>query len=111
MRTNRPSPSVAATVMLLIDGTGAPPISDARVIDLSDQTLLPGFIDAHSHLTYPLTGTPGWESALVLWTQADFALIGAQHAREVPESGFTSGRDAGARHFSDVALRNAINEG
>lgn len=117
----------------VIDGTGAPPIAEAviliedgriaavgpdvaipsgaRVIDLSDQTLLPGFIDAHSHLTYPLTGSPGWENKLVLRSEADFALIGAQHAREILESGFTAAREVGAHHFADVALRNAINEG
>jgi imidazolonepropionase-like amidohydrolase len=118
---------------VLIDGTGAPPVENAvilivegritsvgsdvsipagaRIIDLSDQTVLPGFIDAHSHLTYPLTGSPGWETALALRSEADFALIGAQHAREVLESGFTSAREVGASHFADVALRNAINEG
>jgi len=117
----------------LIDGTGAPPVrnaviliesgritavgpdvaipSDARLIDLSDQTVMPGFIDAHTHLTYPLTGSPGWQARLALRTGADLALIGAQHAREVLESGFTSVREVGASDFADVALRNAINDG
>jgi imidazolonepropionase-like amidohydrolase len=117
----------------LIDGSGAAPVrnaviliqdgritavgpevsvpSGARVIDLSDRTILPGFINAHSHLTFPLTGAPGWETVLAQMTAADFALIGAQHAREVLYSGWTSLRDVGSSHFSDVALRNAINEG
>ncbi|MFV1988755.1 MAG: amidohydrolase family protein [Gemmatimonadota bacterium] len=117
----------------LIDGTGAPPVqnaviliedgritavgpdvsipSGARLLDLSGQTVMPGFVNAHSHLTFPLTGSPGWETPLALRTAADFALIGAQHAREVLESGFTSVREVGSRYFSDVALRNAINAG
>jgi len=117
----------------LIDGTGAAPVENAviliedgritavgpdvaiptgaRLIDLSDQTVMPGFIDGHTHLTAPLTGSPGWETSLALRSEADFALIGAQHAREVLESGFTSAREVGASHFADVALRNAINLG
>lgn len=125
--------TIAVRAGLLIDGTGAAPVANsviliedgritavgpglsipegARVIDLSDQTVVPGYIDAHSHLSYALVGTEDWGSSLVRRTAADLALIGAQHAREVLESGFTSVRNVGARGFSDVALRNAINEG
>ena len=80
----------------------------AIIIDLGSMTLLPGFIDAHTHLT----GDPensGYSSvALSIPRQA---LTGAKNARLTLEAGFTAVRDVGSSGFTDVALRDAINAG
>jgi len=117
----------------LIDGTGAAPVRNAvilvedgritavgagvrvpagvEVLDLSDRTVLPGFIDAHVHLTGPVLGEPGWDQALVRETAADAALRGVGHARRTLAAGFTTVRNVGAGGFADVALRDAIAAG
>ncbi|KGF82929.1 Xaa-Pro dipeptidase [Massilia sp. JS1662] len=80
----------------------------ARVIDLSRETVLPGLIDAHVHLT----GDPnlhGYRSLGVSDIRA--AMYGAYAARRTLEAGFTSVRNVGASGFGDVALRDAINDG
>jgi imidazolonepropionase-like amidohydrolase len=89
-------------------GPSAAP-AGARVIDLGDVTLLPGLIDAHTHLTGDLEGD--WVNAPVKETAADAALRGARNARLTLRAGFTTVRDVGAPGFADVALMNAIDKG
>lgn len=81
--------------------------SDALRIELPNATLLPGLIDAHTHLT--MDPKFGYETlALSVPRQA---LIGAKNARMTLLAGFTTVRNVGAHEFSDVALRDAINAG
>src|SRR5438874_13503720 len=127
---------VALRAARLIDGTGAAPInnavvivtdnkitavgdaksvpipSGAKVIDLGDVTLLPGFIDAHTHLIGRVLGDPEGDMATVKDYESFGAMLGVLHARDTLMAGFTSVRNVGASgRFDDMALRKAINEG
>jgi imidazolonepropionase-like amidohydrolase len=81
--------------------------SDAVRIELPNATVLPGFIDSHTHLT--MDPKFGYET-LALSTSRQ-ALTGAKNARLTLLAGFTTVRNVGAKEFSDVALRDAINAG
>jgi imidazolonepropionase-like amidohydrolase len=83
--------------------------AEAEVIDLGDRTLLPGFIDAHTHLTGDLEGD--WVNAPVRQSPADLALRGARNAKRTLRAGFTTVRDVGSSGFADVSLARAIQEG
>jgi len=137
----RPDPPVGSgTVVLraarLIDGNGGTPITNAavvivdnkitevgpasqvrvpanaRTIDLGDVTLLPGLIDAHTHIIGRMLGDPDNEVALVKDFESFAALVGVRNAKETLMAGFTSIRNVGAAGpFHDMALRKAINEG
>jgi imidazolonepropionase-like amidohydrolase len=87
--------------------------NEGQVIDLGDATLSPGFMDAHTHLTFDDYSEKYDELLLKTLEQsvpeATYRCI--PHARATLAAGFTSVRDVGSANFIDVALRNAINEG
>ena len=85
----------------------ATPAADATTINLPNATVLPGLIDAHTHLTF--NPSFGYETLGISIPRE--ALIGAHNARVTLEAGFTTVRNVGARGYSDVALRDAINAG
>jgi imidazolonepropionase-like amidohydrolase len=93
-------------------GTSLAIPAGATVIDLGDATLLPGFIDAHTHITFE-----SGESYLsdffegLRRTVAENALRASVNARKILEAGFTTIRNVGAYDDEDVGLRNAVARG
>ena len=87
--------------------------SDARAnantvrIELPNATILPGLIDAHTHLTMD----PMFGYAELGISVPREALIGAKNARLTLNAGFTTVRNVGAGGYTDVALRDAIDSG
>jgi imidazolonepropionase-like amidohydrolase len=76
-------------------------------IELPNATVLPGLIDAHTHITFD----PVFGYSMLGISAPREALTGAKNARVTLEAGFTTIRNVGARGYSDVALRDAINAG
>jgi imidazolonepropionase-like amidohydrolase len=77
------------------------------VVDLSRSTVLPGLIDVHTHVT----GNTQFGYDVLGISVPREALIGAKNARITLEAGFTTIRNVGAGGYTDVALRDAINDG
>lgn len=86
--------------------------ASAEVIDLGDATLMPGFIDAHTHLTTMYSDD--WKQSILDSLQktiAERALDASANARVTLMAGFTTVRDVGSADYLDVGLRNAIRDG
>ena len=79
----------------------------ATIIDLPNATVLPGLIDAHTHITF----TPNFGYSRLGISVPREALTGARNAKVTLEAGFTTIRNVGASGYSDVALRDAVNAG
>ena len=137
----RPEPPIGRGTFVikaarLIDGTGAPAITNAvvvvidnkitgvgtagsvtvpgnaQMVDLGDVTLLPGLFDSHTHVVGRVLGDPEGENSLVRDFESFGAILGVKNVRETLQAGFTSIRNVGAfGRFDDMALRKAINEG
>jgi imidazolonepropionase-like amidohydrolase len=98
-------------------GSNLPIPQGAQVIDLGDATLSPGFMDAHTHLTFDFTGNfNDRRLKLLQMNVSELAFLTIPNARATLEAGFTTVRDLGSRFagshdFVDVSLRNAIAKG
>ncbi len=130
------TPTVTAVkAARLIDGTGAPAVSNgvvivrgdrivaagaaastpvpagARIVDLGDATLMPGWIDMHTHLIGRELNDPRSQEQDTRDYPGVSAILGAANALKTLRSGFTTVRNLGAPRFEDLGLRHAIEQG
>lgn len=101
---------VSNGVIQSVGGSSVP--AGATEIDLGDATLLPGFIDAHTHLSFDFNPDYNGDALLSLQRPiSEKAIRATANARKTVMAGFTTVRDVGSADFIDVGLRNAINAG
>lgn len=113
------SGQVTAPAWLVVEGDrivslgSTRPAGDARLVELGDVTLLPGFIDAHAHLLH--VEQPNEDSIVneaISLSESDRALRGAWLAGQVLRAGFTTVRDLGnSGRGGDVSLKRAVAAG
>src|SRR5438874_9979029 len=86
---------------------------DARVIDLPGATLLPGLIDAHSHLYLHPYNETTWDDQVLKESLTLRVCRATQHARATLQAGFTTLRDLGTEGagYADVGIKKAIDQG
>lgn len=99
---------VEANKIVAVQKGFSKPASDEKLIDLSQKTVMPGFIDMHVHLE----GETNKDQNLQRFTlnDADIAFRSTLFAKKTLMAGFTTVRDLGGTGVN-IALRNAINQG
>jgi imidazolonepropionase-like amidohydrolase len=133
----QPDPPILLKPECVFDGTGATPHAgwvvlvkgekiaavgpadkiavpkDAKVIELSGTTLLPGLIDAHSHLLLYPYDKAKWDDQVLKEALAERVCRATVHAKADLLSGFTTLRDLGTEGagFADVGIKSAIEKG
>src|SRR5688572_32642437 len=135
--TQAQQPAQAPTTYVLraarvIDGSGSAPIANgvvvvagnritavgrsgsvtvpagAQMIDLGDATLLPGFIDAHTHISGRVLGDPGNDLESVKDFNTYGAVLSVAHADRTLMAGFTTIRNIGADHWAEIVIEMAM---
>ena len=96
-------------------GTGAAP-ANAQVIDLSNEWVMPGLVDAHTHITLDVPpsppGTSLMDSILLQESTGLRTARGLYNAKMALDAGFTALRDVGNNgNYADIAVRQAIDKG
>jgi imidazolonepropionase-like amidohydrolase len=85
---------------------------DARVIDLPDMTLLPGLIDAHTHVLLHPYNEASWDDQVLKQPLALRVCRATNHAKSTLLAGFTTIRDLGTEGagYADVGIKQAIDQ-
>ena len=129
------SGTVVLKAARVIDGSGAAAINDgavvvrddkiiavgpagrvnvppgAKIIDLGNATLMPGFIDSHTHIIGRTLGDPEGANAFLRDSDSFGVVIAVGSAERTLMAGFTTIRNLGAARFDDLTLKRAIDEG
>jgi imidazolonepropionase-like amidohydrolase len=107
--TQSPGVVIVDGAKILAVGAKAAIPRDAEIIELGDATLLPGLMDAHTHLSFE--GSEDWKQDELDGLKrppTEQALRASEYARKTLLAGFTTVRDLGSERLIDVGLRNAI---
>lgn len=82
-----------------------------KLLDAADSTVMPGLIDAHTHVLHSGEPNEDWRLLALTDSAAMATLKAEKNAFRHLERGVTTIRDVGCREYIDVALRNAISKG
>jgi len=104
---------VEGNSILAVQSKNDPLPASTSVVDLGDATLLPGLIDAHSHLFLHPYNETSWNDQVLKESLALRTARAIAHARNTLLAGFTTLRDVGTEGagYADLGVRDAINQG
>lgn len=108
--------TVVTNAVILIEGDTVTAVGSGlaipagmAVVDLGNQTILPGLLDMHTHVTSQ--PSENYYDDMFRRSPIDAAVTSHIFAKRTLDAGFTTIRDAGSGELIDIALRNAINRG